>query len=408
MRIARRSQRMYRVINVNNYCDIRGGSDRCFVDLYSILTGREHRVFNFYARKVGEFEDAELPAQININKPKPSDLGKFVYNFEAAKSLRTKITAFKPDLAHLHIFYGQLTSSILRPLKDAHIPIIQTLHEYKTVCPVSSLISNGQVCQSCGGSSFWRATVKRCNRGSIARSLLSTVEAYISKILGAVKEIDHFIAVSDFVKNKVIELGLPPDKITTIHNFKDVSRCYPSAKQGEYFLYFGRLEDVKGVFTLLKASASIKDVPLLIVGEGSARLKLDAVIRQQSLQHVRIVGFKTGAELESLIRNSICTIVPSEWYETFGLTLLESFAYGRPVIASKIGGIPEVVADGRDGVLVSPGSADELREKMMWMSQHRREAVDMGMAGRRKVETLFNPDAYYEKLMGVYRKVVIK
>lgn len=173
-------------------------------------------------------------------------------------------------------------------------------------------------------------------------------------------------------------------------------------------LYFGRLESYKGIFTLVEAAATLKDVPLLIVGDGEARSQLEKVIEQKNLKHVKLLGFKQKDELIPLIRNSICTIAPSEWYETFGLTLVESFAHGRPVIASRIGGMTEIVTDTVDGYLVSPGNIEELRSRMLWMATHQKEAVEMGLAGRLKVETQFHPELHYEKILAVYQKAIAK
>jgi len=126
------------------------------------------------------------------------------------------------------------------------------------------------------------------------------------------------------------------------------------------------------------------------------------------LEHVKLLGFKRGQELVDLIQGSICTIAPSEWYETFGLNLVESFASGRPVVASRIGGMTEVVADGEDGFLVSPGDVDALRERLLWMVTHPGQALEMGLSGRAKVEDQFSPERHYEKLMAVYKKLGVQ
>ena len=197
----------------------------------------------------------------------------------------------KPDLAHLHIYYGKLTASILAPLKKAGIPIVQTLHEYKLICPVYTLISNGQICEACQGHRFYRALPRRCNRGSLARTALSVAESYVSRWAGALSDIDHFIAVSDFVRNKVIEHGVLPEKITKVYNFVDISGVIQNTEPGNYLLYFGRLEKIKGIFTLLDAIAPLKHVPLKLVGDGNAHAEIKAYIQEKELSHVEMLGF---------------------------------------------------------------------------------------------------------------------
>ncbi|MGD1917795.1 MAG: glycosyltransferase family 4 protein, partial [Pleurocapsa sp.] len=349
-----------------------------------------------------------IPEGVNFDNPGIKDLIRFIYSRKAANAIKRQCREHTIDIAHLNIYYGQLTSSILTPLKQAGIPIIQTLHEYKIVCPVYSLRSGNEICQACNGSAFWKATVKRCNRGSLARSLLSTVESYASNLMGAINKVDRFIAVSDFQRLKLVELGIPNHKITSVHNFIDLSDIEVSQHPGEYFLYFGRLEGYKGIFTLIEAASTLTDIPLLIVGDGTDRAEVEAIIQEKNLKHIKLLGFKQKRELRELIKGSICTITPSEWYETFGLTLIESFACGKPVIASGIGGMTEIITNGVDGYHLEPGNSLELRERMEWMGLHRNKAIEMGRLGRKKVEEKFNAQQHYQKLMEVYEQALGK
>ena len=397
-----------KILNTGQNYYITGGSDRYQFALSELLRQHDHQVIPF-ASQDPRNRDTEwsryFPQGVNFDRPGIRDLIRFIYSRQAANAVKRLCREQIIDLAHLNIYYGQLTSSILSPLKQAGIPIVQTLHEYKVVCPVYSLRSGNEICEACNGSAFWKATVKRCNRGSLARSLLSTVESYAANLLGAVSKVDRFIAVSDFQRLKLIELGIPQGKISTVHNFIDTSNIKVSQQRGEYFLYFGRLERYKGIFTLIEAAANL-DTPLLIVGDGTARAEVETIIKEKNLKQIELLGFKQQQELRELIKGSICTITPSEWYETFGLTLIESFAHGKPVIVSRIGGMTEVVSDGVDGFHIEPGNSAELAEKMRWMSQNRDRALEMGVAGREKVETQFNAANHYQKIMKIYREVL--
>ena len=397
------------ILNVGQNYHIRGGSDRYQFALADLLTRKGHGVIPFAARNQKNLPtewSSYFPAGADFDRPMPADLIRYIYSPQARKAAKRLLNHSHVDLAHLHIYYGKLTSSILAPLRQKGIPIVQTLHEYKIVCPVYTLVSNGKICESCRGTRYWHAVLKRCNRGSMARSTLSAIESCVSRALGSASKVDHFIAVSDFVRKKVIGLGLPPERVTTVHNFMDVSGIEPTSRPGSYFLYFGRVEAIKGVFTLLEAISPLKTVDLLIVGNGSAVSKLRTLIEERGLSHVKLLGFKQGSELHNLISGSICTITPSEWYETFGLTLLESFAHGRPVIASRIGGMEEIVSDGVDGFLFPPGDVNALRERLLWMAEHRHEAVEIGVCGRRKVEKQFNEEVHYNDLLKVYKKAL--
>ena len=218
------------IVNAGQNYHIRGGSERYQFALAQLLHHYGHQVIPFAA----EHPKNEItpwskyfPRRIDFEQPSPKDLLEFVYSRSAALSMESLLCDHQIDLAHLHIYYGQLTTSILSPLKKADVPIVQTLHEYKIVCPVYTLLSDNNICQACNGHAFWQATLKRCNRGSLSRSILSTVESSVSRMLGSVSKIDHFIAVSDFQREKLIELGLLADKVTTVHNFIDTSDYQP-------------------------------------------------------------------------------------------------------------------------------------------------------------------------------------
>jgi glycosyltransferase involved in cell wall biosynthesis len=327
----------------------------------------------------------------------------FLYSLDARRVIGNLLVEDVPDLAHLHIYYGQMTPSILARLKAHAIPIVQTLHEYKLICPIGTMARNGKPCADCCDGSFWRAAFHRCNRGKLSRSLVTSLESYTSRILGAVKHIDHFIAVTDFVRNTIIHFGISPDRISTVYNFIDVHAYKPQYKPGEYFLYFGRIEKIKGVMTLLAALKEVSGT-LLIAGEGGARTMVEREVEKHSLD-AKLVGFRSGAELHDLIRGSRCVVVPSEWYETFGLAILEANALGKPVIASRIGGMPEVVRDGETGILFESGNIDELAQAMKRMWTDPAEAVQMGRFGRKLAEDVFGKERHYEKIMSVYNKV---
>lgn len=398
---------MLTILNISQNHFVRGGSDRYFFTMGELLQKHGHRVIPFTAANPNneptEWEQY-FPRAADFENPKPIDLLRFLYSRDAVKSIQKLLNNTDVDMAHFHIYYGKLTASILGHLKKAGIPLIQTLHEYKLTCPVYSHLSNDEICEDCEGKHFWRAVPKRCNRGSLARTALSVTESYVSRFLGSVDKFDHFISVSHFLRKKMIQYGIPEEKISTVHNFTDVTHITPNFSVGEYVLYFGRVHKSKGILTLIEAAAPLKQVPLYIVGDGEAMPEVQQIIEQNGCEHIHLLGFKQGDELQELILNSICTVLPSEWYENCPMSVLESFAYGKPVIGADIGGIPELIDNEVDGFLVPSAGAEALREKLLWMFEHKTEAVEMGKAGRKKMETEFNADIHYEKIMKVYQK----
>ena len=395
------------ILNVSQNYHVRGGSDRYFFTLAELLQKHGHRVVPFTAaspnNESSEWENY-FPRGADFEHPGAGDLLRFLYSHDAVKSIRQLLQDTDINLAHFHIYYGKLTASILEVLKRDGIPLIQTLHEYKLTCPVYSHLSNDQICEACEGKHFWRALPKRCNRGSLARTALSVTESYVSKMLGAVNKFDHFISVSHFLRKKMISHGIPEDKISTVHNFVDVSDITPNFSEGDYILYFGRVHRSKGILTLIEAAVPLTDVPIYIVGDGEAMSEVQQIIEQNGCKHIHLLGFKQGDALRELIRNSICTVLPSEWYENCPMSVLESYAYGKPVIGADIGGIPELIVDGVDGFLVPSGEPETLQNRLLWMSEHKDDAAEMGRIGRYKMETEFNADIHYERIMNVYQQ----
>lgn len=400
---------MKRILQVSQQFRLTGGSDRVFLETCDLLQRKGHEVIPFASKSGDDLLSpwqSYFPDGANFDKPGLGDLFRFVYSPEASRNMQKLLTHHPVDIAHLHIYYGKLTASILQPMRNAGIPIVQTLHEYKLICPVYTLVSNGKICEACSGGHFWQALPRRCNRNSLSRTLLSVTESYISKGLGSLKAVDHFITVSHFQRQKMIDHGVPPEKLSTLYNFVDLAKFSPMSHSGSYVVYFGRIESIKGVFTLLEAITLLEHIPLLIVGKGGDENALKQEIEKRNLKHVQFLGFLEGKKLSDVIGGATCVVVPSEWYETFGLTVVESFARARPVIASRIGGITELISEGEDGLLFEPGNALELREKIEWLFHRPQEAQAMGWRGRYKVEGNFTSDIYYDGLMSIYNKLL--
>jgi len=400
---------MLTVLNISQNHYIRGGCDRYFFTMGELLQKHDHNVIPFTAaspkNEPTEWEQY-FPHGADFENPGPIDLVRFVYSRDANTSIQRLLRKTDVDIAHFHVYHGKLTASILGSLKKAGIPLIQTLHDYKLTCPIATHLSGDNICEACEGKKFLRAIPKRCNRRSLARTVLSVSESYVSRFLGSVDKFDHFISVSNFLRKKMIQFDIPEDKISTVHNFVDVSNFTPNYSEGDYVLYFGRVDQSKGIFTLLEAAAPLTQFPLYIAGEGEALTEVKRFIEQKGCNHIHLLGFKQGDELQELILNSTCTVLPSEWYENCPMSVLESFAYGKPVIGADIGGIPELINHGVDGFLVPSGDVEQLRDRLQWMCDNKTQAIEMGKTAREKMENEFNADIHYEKIMNVYRKFI--
>jgi len=398
----------YRVLNINHNYFVRGGSDSYFFSLEALLTDHGHEVVPFTAADTRNRPTSwahYFPAAVNEAHPGVRDVGRFIFSRSARRDLRRLLDEQSIDIAHLHNYYGKLTSSILAPLHKAGIPIVQTLHDYKVVCPTYSCLRHGEACERCAGQEFWRCTAYRCNRGSLTRSLASMIEAYVSQKLGGVSNIDHFIAPSRFLRDLIVRNGVPTEKISVIHNFVDAELFTPATGLGEYFLYFGRLESIKGLESLIRAVAGLHQVPLLVAGDGNLRQYLESLIVELSADNVRFLGYRSGTELHDLVRGSIATLMPSTCYENCPMSVLESMALARPVVGSCIGGIPELVIDGQDGVLIAPDNVEGWREVLVRLWEDKEGARAMGQAARQRVLNEFSAADHYEQVLSVYRNL---
>ena len=264
-----------------------------------------------------------------------------------------------------------------------------------------------KICEACRGHRYFNALRTKCQKSSYLVGLNIAVESYLYNLLGTYENtIDLFISPSNFVMKKVIEFGIDKEKVVCIPHFVRCDQYVPNYTDSNYILYFGRLEKHKGVKTLIEAIEGVREVRLYIVGEGTFRSELESYTKKNSMKNVFFFGYVPENELITLIRNCLFTVVPSEWYEPFGFTVLESFALGKPVIGADIGAIPDLVKDGYTGALFRPGYAKDLAEKINYLLGDKNLIPEMGKNARETVEKEYNADLHYERLMEAYKDVL--
>lgn len=405
------------ILLVNKFHFLRGGSERCFFESMDLLTKKGHSVISFsmdHPRNIRcEFSEFHVN---NIEYTKKTGLLKkifhglkSVYSFEARDKIAELIKRTGPDIAHVHSFCYQLTPSILYSLKDFGIPVILTAHEYKLICPNQRLynLHTGDICEACKDLRFYKAISKKCIKNSVVASAVGSIEAYLYKRLRIYeKSIDAVIAPSLFLKDKLVEFGFHRIPIFHIPNFVFPGKYVPGKSSGSYILYFGRVSRNKGLMTLCRAMKNNDHTVLKIAGEGEFEVELQRFVISEGLANVEFIGYTTGKALIDMIRGSLCTVIPSEWYENCPFSILESFALGKPVIGTNIGGIPELIEDGVDGLLFEPGNVDDLRECIEWMVENKEKALVMGRHGREKIEQRYSAEKHYEQLIKLYWQVI--
>ena len=293
----------------------------------------------------------------------------FIYNSKAAKKFEEFLKAFKPDIIHCHGIAHQLTYSILVIAKKYNIPVVQTLHDYQTICPNYTLMLGGrEICnQQCTKSGYIPCIANKCVKNSLSTSILSSAEMFFNhNILNYTKYIDKFVSPSQFLADLVIKSGINRDKITIISNsLPDIEKISPNFESKDYFIFAGRLSFEKGVYTLLKAFKDLPEQKLLIAGTGPMEEELKQYKSENNINNVEFLGSVDRKILPEYINNSIALIIPSEWYENQPMSIIEAFACGKSVIGCATGGIPEMVINDYNGFIFNMGNIDELKTNIV-------------------------------------------
>lgn len=395
-----------KILIVNKFLYPKGGSETYVLKLGEILRNRGHEVQYFglanEKNTVGNRVDtyvADMDFSTGIRNNLHAPL-RIIYNAPARHQIRAVLEDFQPDVIHLNNIQFHLTPSIIleaekyRRATGRNLRIVYTAHDYQLICPSHGLFdSNIQICEKCLGGNYTHCLRTKCVKNSRMKSLLGMLDAYFWRFSKAYSYIDTIICCSHFLKSKLDTQERFRHKTVAIHNFVDKVAPRQVEKEG-YVLEFGHLSKDKGTETLLEAAKRLPEVKFIFAGYGESEKKI------AQIPNAEYVGFKTGEELENLIAKAYVTVCPSEIYENCPFSVIESQMYGTPVIGSRMGGIPELIAEGKTGELFEAGNADELEQKL------RKLLFDPDLLSRYgencKNATFETPDSYYEQLMAVY------
>lgn len=434
------------LINRNDFVD--GGADRVFLntvemlkescdscDGYDSCDRDNHNNHNNHNLSISTFTRSSAGLD---HMPDPRTLsflgrlktaGNYLYNKQVARELDKKVIEFKPDIAHVHLIFGTLSGSVLRVLKRHRVPVVMTLHDYRMICPANAMLDrHGKVCEKCQGSMYYNSLIHRCSEGNVFFSGVIMLEAYLRKwFFKPLKNIGRFIFVSEFARNKHIGFDKRyAGKSSLLYNMAE-EKAEAEPIKGDYLLYFGRLSKEKGLLTLLEAVKGT-NVRLLIAGSGPQEEELrrqetkDKRLRDQETERLRdqettdnrqlitdnhhnitLVGHHSGPALESLIRECSFVVLPSEWYENNPMSVVEAFALGKPVIASRIGGIPELVT-AETGFLFEPGNPASLTAAIQKAVNLPEEKYrQMSINCRTFARTNFDREQHLQQLLHIYK-----
>lgn len=419
-----------KIITATKFYYHRAGLESYLFKIIDTLKSHGHDVIPFsttyrenyktdYDRFFTEYIDLGGEEKISLFQ-KIKALTKIFYNMDAKNKFSQMLDYTNPDLIWGFGVHRHISPVIFMEAKKRSIPVIHRLSDYAIICPDSRLMkSDDTACSQflCPQKGYLNAIKHRCVRRSsginshknpsIAASIIGALELYIHNKYKAYSDnVNKFIAPSNFLKQVMIKSGIPEHKLVHIPIYIDSQKYSPEFISQAYLVYFGRLSYEKGLVMLLEAMTGLKHHKLLIIGDGPQREYLEQIKEKKNLVNVRFLGKLHGEQLNRVIRNSRLVVIPSIWYDNSPNVILEAFALGKPVLAAKIGGIPEYVDENTDGVLYQYDNIEELREKIGFLMEQQSFCEEMGRTAREKVETKYNPQIHYDKIEKLLKEVV--
>jgi glycosyltransferase involved in cell wall biosynthesis len=376
-----------RILIVHNSYQQRGGEDIVVEAESGLMTSRGHEVHRFTRHNddVHRIGRAKLAVQA-------------LWSRQTVQALDGIFKTFRPDVVHAHNTWSLVSPSVYWAAAAAHVPTVNTLHNFRLVCPQATFLRNNARCEDCLGNLPWRGAIYGCYRNSRAQTTVLAAMLTLHRGVGTYRnKITRYIALSEFARRKFVEGGLPADRIVVKPNFVDLES--PAIQPRNGLLFVGRLSAEKGVGVLVQAAA-VAGVPVRVAGTGPEAALLAGVTTVQGL------GELSAEAVHGEMEQALALVLPSICYENFPRALVEAFASGLPVIASNLGPLRELVDDGVTGLLFEAGDSSDLARKMHWAQANPQRMTQMGVQARAKYEAEFTADRNYEQLLAIYRGAI--
>jgi glycosyltransferase involved in cell wall biosynthesis len=387
-----------KILQIHNFYRTPGGECSVVRAERALLESHGHEVAPYY-RDSGEIDrwNSFAKARMLLDVP---------YSRTVEGHLAAAIRAIRPDVAHVHNVFPLLTPAVYRTLKRCGIPVVQTVHNFRFLCPNGQFFVHQHICEACQKHGYISAVVNRCMQNNVivsAAYAAAVARSWRKKILP--QSIDAYIVLNEFFSERLINAGVPRERIHLLSNY--VPSCLGSVppKQG-YTLYLGRLSREKGVLTLLDAWRRIEGGRLIIAGSGPLAEEIRVLAKQFPDNRVEVVGHVDGDAKRELLKGAMCAFAPSEWYENFPISAIEAMAHGTPVLASRIGGLPEIVVDNVSGLLFESGNAASLASTAQRLLSEPGLMERLAGGALAQAQRLYGPEAHYEGMITIYEGVV--
>lgn len=384
-----------RILLSNKFYYRRGGDCIYTLNLEQLLKEHGHTVAVF-AMDYPENMPSQWQDYFPQNMSNAMALTRPFGSREVRRKFDKLMSDFAPDVAHLNNIHTHLSPVVAEIAHKRGARVVWTLHDYKLLCPRYDCLRGGQACEQCFNGDKRGCVKHRCMKGSLAMSAVGYAEAVVWNRRRLEAATDVFICPSAFMARKMVQGGFPAGKTRPLCNFIDTAKCRrESYGKGDYYCFFGRLSHEKGARTLIEAANGLP-FPLKIVGGGPMEEELKAIAKP----NVEFLGFKQWDEIKTIVGNARFTVIPSEWYENNPLSVIEAQCLGTPVLGANIGGIPELIEDGVNGMTFSSRDTGELREKIKQMMSHSFDYAAIAQEAMRR----YDAQAYYNSLMAIYSK----
>lgn len=382
------------ILLAHNYYRQRGGEASVFQNEKELLISNGHKVVCFTR------DNLEINSSGIFNRL-TSPLW-FTFNKDTVKQVASVVSNKRFDVAHAHNIFPLISPSLYYVLKDFNIPIVQTLHNYRLICPAATFYRDGAICEDCMGKLVPYPGLRyKCWHESYAKTACVTGLLTFHNLASTfTNKVDVFIALTKFASKKYIEGGIPENKIVVKPNFSP-DFGFQNKQQGKYFLFVGRLSEEKGILTLLQAWEKLPaNYVLKIVGDGSLQ---DKVIKiAERLKNIDYLGRLPKEKVIEVMRDAISLIFPSEWYEGLPMVIVEAFSVGLPVVTSNLGSMSALIEHEYNGLHFIPGSVESLRNQIQWAIANQSRMLEMGRNARHVYESNYTPQKNYSQMMRIY------
>ena len=386
------------VLIVHNYYQIPGGEDTVVANEMQLLKDNGHQVFlysrdNSELKQFSKFQKLLLPVIT-------------VFNPRTYRDIKRIIAENQIDVVHVHNTLNLVSPSVYYAAKSCKVPVVQTIHNFRLLCPAATLYRDGHICEECLQKDILCSLKYNCYRGSKLQTFACVITSKIHRAMGIYKKI-NYICLTEFNKNKLLEInnGKKKEQILSKRvyvkpNFTFEETDRSCAEEGKYYLFVGRVEKIKGMDVLIEAFSNLPEETIVIAGKGTELEYYQSQVLQRNLKNVSFLGFQKKEQVQELMKNAKAMIVPSQWYEGFPMTIVEAFSAGLPVIGSDLGNVGSSIKNGVNGWTFRHDSASDLIEKLKLCNQITKKQLNV------KCEEILTPTGNYEALMDIYKQIV--